>query len=46
MYIVLPTTMGAASCPLLTASEKVKTGCNFFAVVGEISVSDEKRVAA
>ena len=46
MYIVLPATMGAASWPLLTASENVKTGCSPFTLFVVTSVSEEKRVAA
>ncbi len=43
---VLSATMGAASCPLFTASEKEKTGCSSCTLAGVISVSEEKRVEA
>ena len=46
MYIVLSATIGAASWPLLTASEKVNTGSRLLHVLGVISVSAENRVEA
>ena len=44
IYIVLSATIGAASSPLLTPSEKVNCGCRCLDVCGVISVSAEKRV--
>jgi hypothetical protein len=38
--------MGAASWPLLTASEKLNTGCSACTFSALISSSDEKRVEA
>src|ERR1051326_5343891 len=46
MYIVDPTTTGAASCPLMTPVEKVMIGCSDFTVVVSISVSPLKPVDA
>jgi hypothetical protein len=39
MYIVAPTTSGAASCPLFTPSEKVKATCRFLTLSAVISAS-------
>ena len=41
---VLSATMGAASWPLLTASEKLNTGCSACTLPNVISFSDENRV--
>ena len=38
--------MGAASCPLFTASEKLKSGLRFLTLPMVISLSAEKRVDA
>ncbi len=46
MYIVLSTTIGAASWPLLTAREKENCGCSCLTFDGFSSVSEEKRVEA
>ncbi len=46
MYMVLFTTIGAASWPLSTPVEKVKATCRFLTFEALISFSPENRVEA